>query len=148
MKTFHGSVAYDSQQTFGEMVEDTKKMFQPIILTRKFWTELLQTYLTDVYGHVDSEIFQKTYHEQLEVWLVRYESEVLRQKEQEIITLVEKIMPTLKVPRLNLWIFIDSVCDQYRNQVPARYMYIFKSCLYKAANDVLENACPCCGKPL
>lgn len=148
MKKLHGSLAYDSQQTFSQMVEDAKALFQPVVLTRQFWTELLQAYLTDTYGEFNPGIFAKTEHEQIEVWLIRYESEVLHQKEQEIIALVGRIMPTVKVPRTNLWVFIDSLCDQYRNQVPARYMYLFKSKLYNAAKDVLENACPCCGKQL
>lgn len=39
MKSFHGSVAYDSQKRFTEMVEDAKDTFRPAILNRKFWTE-------------------------------------------------------------------------------------------------------------
>jgi len=146
MKTIHGSIAYDSKQTWAEMVQDAYRLFQPVVLTKNFWTELLQTYLTDVYGGIDAQIFKETSHGSVDVWLIRYESAILNQKEQEIIALVERIMPTLKVPLLNLWIFIDSVCEQYQNEVPERYMYLFKSHLYKAAKGVLENTCPCCGK--
>lgn len=145
MKKLHGSLAYNSQQTISEMVEDAKTLFQPAVLNRQFWTELLQTYLTDTHGEFNPDIFKKTEHEQIEIWLIRYELEKLHQKEQEIIALVEKVIPTLKFPLLNLWIFIDSVCDQYHNQVPERYMYLFKTHLIEA---VRENSCSCCGKPL